>query len=633
MNTKQLRYLVTIAQFGSLSRASQALGVSQPALSKALAEWENTYGFLFFLRYRRKLSPTAAGRYMIEAAQKILDEQNRMLLTMRAVMGDERQNIRLCTAPNRAAIIYSQIYHDFSRRYPDITLQLAERYASEQPKAVQRGQVDLALGAGPVTDVVEDIPFAREVLLVALPASHPLAGQKSVRLEELKDTPFVLQGERHSIRTIADELFRKAGFLPVVAFESNDVLLLDAMMHQAIGAGFVSNIHVFPCEDLVYLPLDPPVYQLTHIRYPKGHELTEAERYLAGLLIRHRLSDPRYEAIRSPKVKALLDAVTETEQEALPGMMKADGAGVHELREISLDTSALERIVAIVEEGSLSRAAQRFYLAQPALSRILHNVEEMLGVDLFSRDHNRLNPTNAGKIFVNGARNMLRYEAEMEAYIKAYRKGHGGRLFVHCDTELADIFREQVEPAFKSICPEVSIALVEGNADSIREALMNASTDIGIFMTDKRNHSVLRQHLFCESEWRYCIASDSAASALRESETIARKLPSRRVMLAPEGTTLRRQQDKLMADLYEAEPKVVCQAELPLLRELAHRGGADVLMPLHLLSDRAKAHSLKLPSSTPLYLVLAVNPSRTLPESAQMLEELSSATFVNFFHE
>ncbi|MBQ7825693.1 MAG: LysR family transcriptional regulator, partial [Clostridia bacterium] len=423
MNTKQLRYLVTIAQFGSLSRASQALGVSQPALSKALAEWENTYGFLFFLRYRRKLSPTAAGRYMIEAAQKILDEQNRMLLTMRAVMGDERQNIRLCTAPNRAAIIYSQIYHDFSRRYPDITLQLAERYASEQPKAVQRGQVDLALGAGPVTDVVEDIPFAREVLLVALPASHPLAGQKSVRLEELKDTPFVLQGERHSIRTIADELFRKAGFLPVVAFESNDVLLLDAMMHQAIGAGFVSNIHVFPCEDLVYLPLDPPVYQLTHIRYPKGHELTEAERYLAGLLIRHRLSDPRYEAIRSPKVRALLDAVTEAEQEALPGMMKADGAGVQELREISLDTSALERIVAIVEEGSLSRAAKRFYLAQPALSRILRNMEEMRGLDLFTRDHHRLIPTHAGKIVVNSARNMLRFEAEMEAYIKDYRKG------------------------------------------------------------------------------------------------------------------------------------------------------------------------------------------------------------------
>ena len=630
MNTKQLRYLVTIAQFGSLSRASQALGVSQPALSKALAEWENTYGFLFFLRYRRKLSPTAAGRYMIEAAQKILDEQNRMLLTMRAVMGDERQNIRLCTAPNRAAIIYSQIYHDFSRRYPDITLQLAERYASEQPKAVQRGQVDLALGAGPVTDVVEDIPFAREVLLVALPASHPLAGQESVRLEDLKDTPFVLQGERHSIRTIADELFRKAGFLPVVAFESNDVLLLDAMMHQAIGAGFVSNIHVFPCDDLVYLPLDPPVYQLTHIRYPKGHELTEAERYLAGLLIRHRLSDPRYEAIRSPKVKALLDAVTETEQEALPGMMKADGAGVHELREISLDTSALERIVAIVEEGSLSRAAQRFYLAQPALSRILRNMEEMLGLDLFTRDHNRLIPTNAGKIFVNSARNMLRFEAEMEAYIKDYRKGHGGRIFVHCDEALLSAFRERVIPAFAAACPEVSIALMSGNSEEIREALMNASADIGLYFTRKPEHPVLRQRVLGQTELVYCAAPEDPIPGIGAVNVQAQALPRRRVMLALQGTTLRLEQERLMEGLYEHAPDVVCEAEIPLLRTLAQAGGADAVMPRNMLSEQAAARSLPLEPRQTMYLVLAVNPSRNLPQPAQALEEQIETAFGGF---
>lgn len=630
MNTKQLRYLVTIAQFGSLSRASQALGVSQPALSKALAEWENTYGFLFFLRYRRKLSPTAAGRYMIEAAQKILDEQNRMLLTMRAVMGDERQNIRLCTAPNRAAIIYSQIYHDFSRRYPDITLQLAERYASEQPKAVQRSQVDLALGAGPVTDVVEDIPFAREVLLVALPASHPLAGQESVRLEDLKDTPFVLQGERHSIRTIADELFRKAGFLPVVAFESNDVLLLDAMMHQAIGAGFVSNIHVFPCDDLVYLPLDPPVYQLTHIRYPKGHELTEAERYLAGLLIRHRLSDPRYEAIRSPKVRALLDAVTEAEQEALPGMMKADGAGVQELREISLDMSVLERIVAIVEEGSLSRAAKRFYLAQPALSRILRNMEEMLGLDLFTRDHNRLIPTNAGKIFVNGARNMLRFEAEMEAYIKDYRKGHGGRIFVHCDEALLSVFGERVIPAFAAACPEVSIALMSGNNEEIREALMNASADIGLYFTRKPEHPVLRQRVLGQTELVYCAAPEDPIPDIGAVRVQAQALPRRRVMLALQGTTLRLEQERLMEGLYEHAPDVVCEAEIPLLRTLAQAGGADAVMPRNLLSEQAAARSLPLEPRQTMYLVLAVNPSRNLPQPAQALEEQIEAAFMGF---
>lgn len=633
MNTKQLCYLVTIAQFGSLSRAAQALGVSQPALSKALAERENAYGFLFFLRYRHKLSPTAAGRYMIDAAQKILDEQNRMLLTMRAVTGGDRQNIRLCTAPNRAAIIYSHIYHDFSRRYPGITLQLVERYASEQPKAVLRSQVDLALGAGPVSEDVEDIPFAREELLVALPASHPLAGQKSIRLEDLKDMPFVLQGERHSIRTIANELFHKAGFLPVVAFESNDVLLLDAMMHQAVGAGLVSNIHVFPCDDLVYLPLNPPVYQMTHIRYPKGHTLTEAERYLAGLLIRHRLSDTRYEAIQSLRVKSLMDAVDHADQTALGSIAQTDSAKLHELPEINLDTSALERIVAIVDEGSLSRAAARYYLAQPALSRILHNMEEMLGYDLFTREHNRLRPTNAGKIFVNSARNMLRIEAEMDAYIKAYRQGHGGRLFVHCDTEIADAFRSKAEPEFCQACPDVSIALMEGNSKEIREALLNASADIGIFMTCDKEHPVLRQRVLCETELVYCVSSAEDARKLGKDGVLTGMLPGRRMMLAPDGTTLRHEQDEINDTLYMQKPKAVCHAELPLLCELAQSGSADVIMPLHILPERIRKRSFSLVPRKPLYLVLAVNPSRTLPETAQILEETIARILPSFFHQ
>ena len=417
----------------------------------------------------------------------------------------------------------------------------------------------------------------------------------------------------------------------MVAFESNDVLRLDAMMHQAICAGLVSNIHVLPCEDLVYLPLDPPVYQFTHIRYPKGHTLTQAERYLAGLLIRHRLSDSRYEAIDTPSVRALLDAVAETEQEALPGMMKADGAGMHELREITLDTSVLERIVAIVEEGSLSRAAERFFLAQPALSRLLHHTEEMLGLDLFTRDHNRLQPTNAGKIFVNSARNMLRIESEMEAYIKAYRKGHGGRLFVHCDTEVAGMFRSRVEPAFSKGCPEVSIALVEGNSEQICESLLNASADIGIYMTCKKEHQVLRQRILCETELVYCASSAEDAGSLGKDGILNSTIPSRRIMLAPAASTLRLEQDAAHSMRVPDSPKDVCQAELPLLCELTQSGSADAVMPLHILTEQVRARSFSLMPLKPLYLVLSVNPSRTLPETAQVLEETTAQILSSFF--
>ena len=84
----------------------------------------------------------------------------------------------------------------------------------------------------------------------------------------MKDTPFVLQGPRHNIRILADGLFKEAGFEPVITFESDNVIIVDSMLHQAAGAGFVSKKYAAPCNELVFLPLDPPVYQETHIRFP-----------------------------------------------------------------------------------------------------------------------------------------------------------------------------------------------------------------------------------------------------------------------------------------------------------------------------------------------------------------------------
>lgn len=59
-------------------------------------------------------------------------------------------------------MIYSKIYKPFSRRYPDVSLELVELYATEQPGAIARGAVDLALGAGPFRMDTEDIPVAYE---------------------------------------------------------------------------------------------------------------------------------------------------------------------------------------------------------------------------------------------------------------------------------------------------------------------------------------------------------------------------------------------------------------------------------------------------------------------------------------
>ena len=615
MNTKQYYYLSTIAEYGNLSYAAQALNLSPSALSKFLTECERTFGFALFLRYGRRLYPTAVGRYVVECAQKILDEQNRMLLTMKDVTGGNQNRIRLATAPNRGATIYSKVYNPFSRRYPDIALSLTELYATEQPGAIARGTIDLALGAGGFTDDTTDLPIAYEELLISLPAAHPLAGQERIRLEELRETPFVLQGPRHSIRILAEQLFRQAGFHPVVAFESDDVLLVDSMMHQAVGVGFVSKAHVFPCEELVYRPLDPPVRQTLHLRYPLGHTLTEPEYYLAGLLAEERLADPRYQPADDPFVTRLLETVRTpiAAAKSKSTLHGAVGTALQTVQEVNLDTTVMEYLIAIVEEQSLSKAAQRYFLAQPALSRHLRSVEAMVGMPLFSREHNKLRPTSAGTIFVNNARNILRIENEMFAHTSAYHAGRGGHLYLSCDPLFAEILHKKVEPAFHRLHPELTLVFAEQNQEQTLEALSSSSADLGIFLSTELTHPLLKCEVLTLTELVYCFAANHCPPSWTAGDPLPSDFTPRPQLFAEQGSTLRSEQNKLCAACFSAAPSAACEADLSLLPQLANLGIADCIMPLNMLERTQHLRCAAFEPPKPLYLLLASHVGRTLP--------------------
>ena len=82
---------------------------------------------------------------------------------------------------------------------------------------------------------------------------------------------------------------------------------------------------------------------------------------------------------------------------------------------------------------------------------------------------------NAGKVFVNFARNILQIEAEMTAHIHAYQTGHGGGIYLHCDPGLSGILHRQVTGSFSRLHPDVNLYIIESGRETAQEALLNAS--------------------------------------------------------------------------------------------------------------------------------------------------------------
>ena len=289
------------------------------------------------------------------------------------------------------------------------------------------------------------------------------------------------------------------------------------------------------------------------------------------------------------------------------------GTALQTVQEVNLDTTVMEYLIAIVEEQSLSKAAQRYFLAQPALSRHLRSVEAMVGMPLFSREHNKLRPTSAGTIFVNNARNILRIENEMFAHTNAYHAGRGGHLYLSCDPLFAGILHKKVEPAFHRLHPELTLVFAEQNQEQTLEALSSSSADLGIFLSTELTHPLLKCEVLTLTELVYCFAANHLPPRWTAGDPLPPDFTPRPQLFAEQGSTLRSEQNKLCAACFPAAPAAACEADLSLLPQLANLGIADCIMPLNMLERTQHLRCAAFEPPKPLYLLLASHVGRTLP--------------------
>lgn len=118
----------------------------------------------------------------------------------------------------------------------------------------------------------------------------------------------------------------------------------------------------------------------------------------------------------------------------------------------------LDYIIAIAEEKSISKAADRLLLSQPALSRQLKRVEESLDTKLFAREQNEMHLTDAGKIYVNGARSIQNiYERALNDIRKLSQSGRHQITFIYNNILLPD-FSTEILPDFRKLHPDIVLA-------------------------------------------------------------------------------------------------------------------------------------------------------------------------------
>ena len=156
-----------------------------------------------------------------------------------------------------------------------------------------------------------------------------------------------------------------------------------------------------------------------------------------------------------------------------------------------MNTQILEYMIVISEEKNLTRAADRLLVTQPALSRQLKKLEEELGTRLFYREKNEMLLTDAGKIYVNGARSVLNiYEHALEEITQIRTSGRKSITMVY-NNALLPIFSTEILPAFRELHSDIRISTIDGNSSVAKNYLINSMADLSVVATSEPTHSTL----------------------------------------------------------------------------------------------------------------------------------------------
>ncbi|MER2935838.1 LysR family transcriptional regulator [Serratia sp. SM29] len=238
---KQLRVFVAVTRHGSFSRAGEAIGLTQSAVSHSVKELEAEVGVRLLDRTTREVVLTDAGLRLANRVERLLDELQAALLDARSFGVQRSGTVRVATSQTISAHLMPQCIAASEREYPEIRIMLRDQAQQQVLHSVRNAEVDFGIVVDPVQAVdLECEAVLHEPFLLLCRDDHPFAAQQEVRWSALNGCRLVLQDYASGSRPLIDSALRQQGVEAQVVQEIGHPATLFPMVAEGIG------ISIFP---------------------------------------------------------------------------------------------------------------------------------------------------------------------------------------------------------------------------------------------------------------------------------------------------------------------------------------------------------------------------------------------------
>lgn len=277
MSLSKFEVFVTVMESGSLTRAGEVLGLTQSAISHAIASLEREYGFSILTRGRSGVSLTSNGERLLKYMREMLRWNEQMLQEVSAINGIEVGTVRIGTFTSVSTQWLPGILKQFQDQYPAIEIKLMEGYYDDIESWIVSGAVDLGFVSLPAAETMEAFPLYKDRMLVIVKDDHPLCQKDSVSLHDLQQEIFIMP--KTGCDNDIQRIFRKARFIPQVKYEVGDDHAIIAMVQSGLGISILPEMILFRLPpNIRTIPLEGEPYRSLGIAVPSMEQMSPASR-------------------------------------------------------------------------------------------------------------------------------------------------------------------------------------------------------------------------------------------------------------------------------------------------------------------------------------------------------------------
>lgn len=286
MNTRQLRYFISIVDEGSVSSAARALHIAQPALSQHIANLEAELTTDLLVRSSRGVKPTKAGEVLYQHARKIVAQMKQAADDVRKEADTPRGEVSIVVPPMLGIHVAPRLLERVAAKYPEVELRILEELGLSVKEMIENSRVDLGILAtrdqSPKAEYLHI--YSEPLFLVSRRRDRdpPCSGTDTADVSELFSVPLVLSQQQHAVREMVEDLAQQMGRTLKLRVTTESTRLRISY----IRSGVTSGVLPWPSFDALWRRgeiharrlVNPDLIRNIFLAWPKNQPLNAASR-------------------------------------------------------------------------------------------------------------------------------------------------------------------------------------------------------------------------------------------------------------------------------------------------------------------------------------------------------------------